>query len=195
MIEMFSIRTPRLLFLFLVFSSSFCLNSQVQNVLQKSNYVGILPSFLAEPYDTIDALEINVFPLVYERRFKEKWGIQLRPIINYRIYKPHPGISHIGGTLLVNRYVPELIKKDDFWITPNIGAYFSYTYNKIESVNTLILGLEPGVLMRLSERFSLNLALQPGIDYFPDDHSRNFVNSSSGFKAHFGFIFHVGYNF
>lgn len=190
-----SYKTLQLKFLLIFFSIFFCLNTNAQNILGKSNYIGILPSVLKEPYDKIDAIEVNVFPLVYERRIKDKWGTQLRPMINYRIYKPHPGISHLGGTVMVNRYLPSLFKKEDFWIVPNIGAYFSYTYNKIDLVNTLILGLEPGVLMKLSSRFSLNLAIQPGIDYFPDEYSRNFVNSSNGFKPHFGFIFHIGYNF
>ena len=49
--------------------------------------------------------------------------------------------------------------------------------------------------MRISDKFLLSLNLQPGIYYYPDHFSKDFVDTESGFKPHFGVIFHIGYNF
>lgn len=162
----------------------------------KKHYIGILPSFLAEPYDTINALEVNVAPLVYEIRFGQnnQVGIHIRPMVNYRFYKPAPGISQVGGTILLNRYFLNLFKEDS-WLKFQAGLYSTYTYNRLDRINTITVGLEPGLFMILSDRWSMSLNIQPGINYYPDAYSREFVNTASGFKSHFGIMFHIGANF
>ncbi|CAN5411640.1 hypothetical protein BH10BAC1_BH10BAC1_13190 [soil metagenome] len=161
----------------------------------KSNYLGFLPSVLDEPYDTIKALEINIFPFVYEYRYSKTndLGIQIRPMINYRALKNNAGISHLGGTILLNKYFLNVFD-EKFWIKPQLGFFFTYTYNKIDKVQTMILGCEPGAYLKFSSKLSMSLNIQPGIDYFPDQNSKDFVKSNNGFKPHFGLIFHIGYN-
>lgn len=166
-----------------------------QNFLEKLNYFGVLPSVLSEPYDTINALDVNCVPFVFERRTINKLGIQIRPMINYRVYNKQNGVSHIGGTIMVNKYLTNLFKKENCRFIPSLGVYFTYTYNQLDRINTLILGVEPGILFKLSNTISINLGLQPGIDYFPDDYSRKYTGAKNGIKSHFGLIFHIGYNF
>lgn len=167
-----------------------------QNHPLKKNYIGILPSILVEPYDTINAIEINTFPLVFEFRLGEQkdLGVQLRPIVNYRFSKISKGISQVGGTILANKYFPNLLTNDS-WLIPQLGFYYTYAYNRLDKIQAMTFGIEPGVYMEISDKLSITLNLQPGINYYPDQFSRDFIGVESVFKAHFGIIFHVGYNF
>ncbi len=167
-----------------------------QETTLKNNYIGVLPSFLFEPYDTIDALETNFIPLVYELRVGERNGIglQLRTIANYRFYKEAPGFSQIGATMIVNKYLQNLFE-DGFWLKPYVGGYYTYTYNRLDKIKTMTLGIQPGVYTEISQNMTISLELQPGINYYPDSYSQEFVETESGFKSHFGVIFHIGYNF
>ncbi len=162
----------------------------------ESNYIGIMPAFLAEPYDTIKALEVNLFPFLYERRMGERndVSLQFRPILNYRFFKDQSGFSQMGGTLAVNKYLLNFFA-DDFWLKPQIALFYTYAYNRLDQIQTMTLGIEPGAYMKVSEKFSLSMILQPGLNYYPDDFSKEFVDSESGFKSHFGVFFHFGYNF
>lgn len=171
-----------------------CSTTYTQTVLNRKNYLGIQPAFLAEPYDTIKALEVNIVPINYERRFEKDWSLQLRSIVNYRFYELGPGVSQVGGTFLVNKYFPNMIK-EDFWITPVTGLFNTSTYNRLDLITTLTFGAEVGVLFSFGELFSLSTTLQPGINYYPNEYSQNFVGTSSGFKSHFGVIVHGGINF
>lgn len=162
----------------------------------KNNYVGFIPSFLVEPYDTINAVEVNLFPFMYEFRIgnENDIGFQLRPILNYRFFKLESGFSQIGGTLLVNKYFLNAFAAN-FWLKPQVGIYYTYAYNRLDKIQTMTLGIEPGAYMKISDDFSLSLNLQPGINYYPDEASEAFVETESGFKGHFGVIFNIGYNF
>lgn len=84
---------------------------------------------------------------------------------------------------------------DNFWLKPQLGFYYTYAYNRLDRIQTMTLGIESGVFMRMSENFSFFVNLQPGINYYPDKVSQDFVDSENGFKGHLGLIFHVGYNF
>ncbi|MBD3638634.1 MAG: hypothetical protein HUJ25_14880 [Crocinitomicaceae bacterium] len=165
-----------------------------QNVMGKHHYIGIQPSFLVEPYDTIKAVEVNIVPFNYEYRFDNHFSIQVRSMVNYRFYEPAPGISQTGGTVVFHKYFPEWLK-EDFWLTPSIGGFSTYTYNQLDRINTIIAGAELGVLFSFGKWISLSVAGQPGINYYPDTYSQEFVGTSSGFKSHFGVIVHAGVNF
>lgn len=160
----------------------------------RSHYLGIMPSVLAEPYDTLKAIEINVVPLVYEYRLNQGIGLQVRPVVNYRFNEISHGISQTGGTVLINKYFLKVFK-EDFWLVPELAFFYTFTYNQLDKIHTMTAGVEGGVFMKLKKNFSLSLNLQPGINYYPNQFSRDFVKSESGFKSHFGVIVHVGYNF
>ncbi len=178
----------------LIFSLLLACGVSAQEINSKSNYIGILPSVLIEPYDNIDAVEINILPLVYEYKIGQGIGIQFRPIVNYRFFKIKSGISQTGATVLLNKYFYSLFGHN-FWLTPQMAIFYTYTYNQIDKIQTMTLGVEPGVLMKFSDVFSFSLNLQPGINYYPDAYSKAFVESKNGFKSHFGIIFHFGYRF
>ncbi|MEM8523355.1 MAG: hypothetical protein AAGG68_01870 [Bacteroidota bacterium] len=180
--------------LFLLIFLNHKLLGQKENL--RSNYVGLMPSILVEPYDTINAIEVNVLPFVYEFRIGEKndIGIQLRPILNYRFFEEQSGFSQVGGSIVANKYFLKLLD-DDFWLKPQMGVYYTYAYNQLDKIQAMTLGIEPGAYMIISNQFSLSVNLQPGINYYPDQFSKDFVTSESGFKPHFGVIFHAGYNF
>lgn len=186
--------SARLLVIFLALLFSTGLFAQEKPLSQQ--YIGFLPSFLLEPYDTINALETNILPFVYEFRWGKQngKGVQLRPIANYRFYKYGSGISQVGGTVLINWYLLGMVE-DDFWFKPQMGAFYTYSYNRLDKVQAMTLGVELGAFMITSNHFSLSLNVQPGVNYYPDQFSRDFVETESGFKPHFGFIFHLGYSF
>ncbi|GAB4378758.1 MAG: hypothetical protein Kow0075_09000 [Salibacteraceae bacterium] len=180
------------IFLVILFSSSLF----AQEIRLSRQYVGFLPSVLIEPYDTINAVEINTLPFVYEFRWgsQNSKGVQLRPIVNYRLFKNSSGISHVGGTILMNWYLLKMVE-DEFWLKPQLGSFYTYSYNRLEKVQTMTLGIELGAFVIISNQFSLALNVQPGLNYYPDQFSKDFVEEERGFKPHFGFIFHLGYNF
>lgn len=160
----------------------------------KLHYLGILPSVLAEPYDTLKAIEVNVVPLVYEFKLNQGLGLQVRPIANYRFNEISHGISQTGGTVLLNKYLLKVFR-EDFWLVPEFAFFYTFTYNQLDKIHTMTAGAEFGLFMKLKKNFSFSLNLQPGINYYPNQFSRDFVESESGFKSHFGVIFHLGYNF
>jgi len=181
---------------FLVLMLALCDRSAAQEGGLKQHYAGFIPSILVEPYDTINALEVNFLPLMYECRVGEKndFGFQFRPILNYRFFETESGFSQMGATAVANKYFLNAFA-DHLWLKPQIATYYTYAYNRLDKVHTMTLGIEPGAYMEFSEQFSLSLNLQPGINYYPDDASQGFVETESGFKGHFGIIFHAGYNF
>lgn len=161
-----------------------------------NHYIGFIPAVLAEPYDTIDAIEVNVFPFLYELRLGKRndFSFQVRPILNYRFYGDQSGFSQLGGTLVANKYFLNLFD-EDFWLKPQLSVFYTYAYNRLDNIHTMTFGMEPGVYTNISDRFSLSLILQPGINYYPDAFSRDFVETESGLKSHFGVFVHIGYNF
>lgn len=171
-------------------------NGTAQDSPLKSNYLGFIPSVLVEPYDTINAVEVNFSPILYEFRIGKKndFGIQIRPILNYRFLESQAGFSQMGGSLVVNKYFLNVFD-NSFWLKPQLGAYYTYAYNRLDKIQTMTLGIEPGVYMIINSSLSMSLNLQPGINYYPDKFSKDFVDTESGFKGHFGIIFHIGYNF
>ncbi|ADR21094.1 hypothetical protein MATR_12760 [Marivirga tractuosa] len=171
-------------------------NVTAQDKALQNNYIGLLPAILVEPYDTVDAVEVNFIPIVYEFRIKERndLGFQVRPLLNYRFLEDRSGFSQVGGTLVMNKYFLNLFD-DEFWLKPQLGVYYTYAYNLLDKIQSMTLGIEPGVFMEINDDFSMSLNLQPGINYYPDQFSQDFVKTESGFKGHFGIIFHIGYNF
>lgn len=165
-----------------------------QETEYKYNYAGIFPSVLVEPYDNINAVEINIIPFVFEYKISRGIGIQIRSIINYRILEGNSGISQTGGTIVVNKYFYTFLGSES-WLVPQIGGFYTYAYNQLDNINTMTLGAEIGSLIKISKSFSMNFNIQPGINYYPDRFSQAFVKSESGLKPHFGIIFHIGYNF
>lgn len=169
-------------------------DSQAQENNYKSNYIGLLPSVLFEPYDAVDAVEINTVPIVYEYRFNKSVGFQVRPLLNYRFHEVQKGISQVGMTVLFNKYLNSVFEPE-FFMVPVISGYYTYAFNRLDRIHAMTLGAEPGIVFRILPNVTINISLQPGINYYPDDFSREFVGTETGFKSHFGVIFHIGYHF
>lgn len=161
---------------------------------QRKNYIGIMPSFLKEPYDTIDALEVNIVPLTFQRKFKETWDFELRSMVNYRIFERDNGVSQVGGTIMANKYFVGLFGEEAI-VIPKIGIYNSTTTNLKDKIQTLTFGLEPGVNFRFSQLVSMTISAQPGINWYPNKYSQNFAGAKSGFLFHFGLMFQAGIHF
>lgn len=191
-------RTPRLASWLIKTSllASLLLMSVGLAVAQEANYarhyIGILPSILFEPYDTVDAVEINIVPFVYEFRMPHNVAFQMRPIVNYRFLKSNPGISHTGASTLLNRYFPSLWG-EEFWLVPQAAIFYTYAYNMLDAIHTMTLGIEPGLMIKVSDSFGVSLNIQGGVNYYPDAYSRQFVATESGFKPHLGIIVHFGF--
>lgn len=188
--------TSRNFLFLLMLTLSFAQKAIAQETRLSKNYIGLSPSVLVEPYDTINAIEVNFLPFLYEYRIGENHdlSLQARTILNYRFYEPQSGISQIGGSFVLNKYFLNIFG-DDFWLIPQLGTYFTYAHNRLDKIQTLTLGIEPGAYIKFSRNFSMSINLQPGINYYPDTYSKQFADTKSGFKGHFGMIFHIGYNF
>ena len=154
-------------------------------------YIGLAPAFLNEPYDSVDALEVNALPITYEYYFSDNSGLHLRPIINLRfINNQATTISHIGSTIGYNFYFP--MSESWVWIA---GVMSTYTYNLQDIQTVITTGGELGGLVDFEDGFLLRFTLQPGINYYPDQRSRDLAGATTGFLPHFGFIVDFGWAF
>jgi hypothetical protein len=157
---------------------------------QGSRYFGIFPSILAEPepYDYLDAIEVNLLPFVFEYRPLDRLGIQARPIANLRLIAgQQPVVSHVGGTVAVPWY------RSTPWSGSHgafvtAGPFTSYTYNLQDGISTVIVGGEIGTAVYLDPGFSLNFSLQPGINWYPRP-----LQGQYSFLPHIGLIIHFGW--
>ena len=155
----------------------------IQSIAQTEmapNFVGINPSVTIEPFYEKGELDVNVFPIVYQKALAERIDIRIATILNYGIRKTTNEISHFGGQLAF----PIFLKKKEDLLLPSQGYFaafgIGFTRNRIEEHTNIGFWLEPGYNLMISEKWSISFGIQFGATYF------NYDNGIQKWGNHFG---------
>lgn len=165
----------------------FCL---IQNAYgQKERHVhflGINPSVTVEPYYESGELDINVFPLVYQRSFSKRLDFRLTSILNYGVRKEADRLSHFGLEL----GLPVFIQKKENKGEPSEGFFIapilSLTRNNEEKHTNVGTHIEPGYNFLFENNFALSLGIHLGATFFINDNASNYWGEHFGVKVIFG---------
>lgn len=149
-------------------------------------FVGVAPSFLVEPYDDVDAVEVGIVPLDLAWRFHPRWFVEARPVLNLRLLEDHaPAISHLGAAAGVHHQAP---LGEQGW-SLLAGPMVMVTRQRIFEETTVTVGGELGIMARPgNKRFAVAASGQPGINFYPDT-----PVEGRTVLAHFGVIVRFGW--
>ncbi|MEI8095792.1 MAG: hypothetical protein WCG80_16400 [Spirochaetales bacterium] len=126
-------------------------------------YWGVLPSVLVEPYDDVEALEVNLIPLILGFELSPGLRLEVRPLVDLQLLEGRsPALSHLGGTFALTK----TFFGESPGVSWHLGRFFSANVNAIDGGVVVISGVEPGVTWTADDQFSLTLSPQPGVDWF-----------------------------
>lgn len=153
---------------------------------KRMNFLGINPSVTVEPFYGKGELDLNIFPLVYQRSLTKRFDIRLTSILNLGVRNNGNEISHIGfeSGLPIFFKSKETISEisKGFFVAPIV----SLTRNRIEKHNSLGLWIEPGYNLQFDNDFAMSFGLQFGGTYFPNE------NGQTKWGNHFGVKIIIG---
>lgn len=152
----------------------------------KFNFIGLNPSLTVEPFYEKGELDVNIFPLVYQRPLTKRFDIRFTTICNLGIRNQGSEISHVGmETAFPIFFKSKEDKKESskgFFIAPIIST----TRNRIEEHNNLGIWIEPGYNLLFENNFSMSFGLQLGGTYFHYDNGGAMWGNHFGVKIIFG---------
>ena len=160
---------------------------QISAQEKPASLLGFNPSITVEPFYDAGELDINIFPLVYLRTLSQRSDIRFTTILNLGIREEGNAISHIGFETALPIY---FLKKENKAIHSKgffIAPVLSLARNILDEHNNVGLWIEPGYLLKASENFSLNLAVQVGTTYF------NYDDAEDSWKGHIGLKIVLGW--
>lgn len=153
---------------------------------KRMNFIGINPSVTVEPYYNSGELDINIFPLVYQRSITNRLDLRFTSVVNYGIRNGNDKLSHIGLEL----GAPIFLKKKKNTSEVSKGFFmaplFSLTRNNEANHTNIGTWIEPGYNILFENNFALSLGLQLGGTYFINDNSTNNWGNHFGVKVVFG---------
>lgn len=167
----------------LLIFNTFIVYSQQQKT---ANYIGLNPSVTVEPFYEKGELDINIFPLVYQKTITDRIDFRVSTILNYGIRNTTNEISHFGGQIAF----PIFLNKKDNLSSPSNGFFcapgMGLTRNRIENHTNIGFWLEPGYNMMVTDKWSISFGIQLGATHFDYD------NGSQKWGNHFGIKIIVG---
>lgn len=153
---------------------------------KRLNFFGINPSVTVEPFYDKGELDVNIFPLVYQRTLTRRIDMRLTSILNLGIRNNGNNISHFGFEtglpIFFNQKENVLEISKGFYMAPII----SLTRNSDDAHNNLGLWMEPGYNLLFENNFAMTFGLQVGSTYFAYD------NGPSNWGNHFGIKIIIG---
>jgi len=150
------------------------------------NYLGINPSVTVEPFYDKGELDINIFPLVYQRSFSKRFDFRLTSILNLGMRNDGNKFSHFGFEAGLPIFFKSKESQNEMSSGFFIAPILSLTRNRIEKHNSLGLWIEPGYNLLFDNDFAMSFGLQLGGTYFPDD------NGQLKWGNHFGVKIIIG---
>ncbi len=149
-------------------------------------FLGLQPSYTAEPFYEKGELDINVVPLMIQIPIGKRIDFRITSIANYHIGGQN-GFADVGAQMVL----PIFIKKREktkmiahgFYVGPVMGL----GTNLMNDHNTLVLAAEGGYLFPTKKSFSLSLGLQLGASYF------DYFNQDNVWRNHFGVKINIGF--
>lgn len=145
-----------------------------------ANFIGINPSVTVEPFYEKGELDVNIFPLVFQKTITKRVDFRLSTILNYGVRNTNSEISHFGARIAF----PFFIKKKEDLTLPSKGFYaapgIGFTRNRIEEHTNIGFWLEPGYNLLVSDKLSISFGVQLGATHFDYD------NGTQKWGNHFG---------
>jgi hypothetical protein len=145
-----------------------------------AHFIGINPSITVEPFYSRGELDINIFPLTYQRTLGKRTDIRATAILNLGIRNGKNALSHFG----LETAMPVFLKKKMNESAPSSGFFISpvlsWTRNRMAAHHNSGIWLEPGYHLLFDNRFAMSFGLQIGGTYFRYD------NGSNRWGSHFG---------
>lgn len=153
---------------------------------KRFNFFGINPSVTVEPFYEKGELDINIFPLVYQRSLTKRFDIRLTSILNLGIRNNGNEISHFGietgfPIFLKSKETQQDISKGFF-----VAPILSLTRNRVETHNNLGLWIEPGYNLLFDNKIAMTFGLQLGGTYFAYDDGQTKWGNHFGVKIIIG---------
>jgi hypothetical protein len=144
------------------------------------HFIGINPSITAEPFYEKGEVDINIFPLVYQRILINRVHLRLTSILNLGIRNDGNSLSIYGIEMAIPYYFSQKVNK----YNPSRGLFIAPTlsfvrYSKQEHSN-IGIWFESGYNILIDKSLSLSLGLQFGATYFSYD------NDANKWRNHFG---------
>jgi len=163
-----------------------CKNPLFAQEGKKINFIGITPSVTVEPYYDEGELDVNIFPLVYQRPLTKRVDIRLTSILNLGVRNDGNEISHIGFEAGLPIFLKTKETKHEMSKGFFVAPILSLTRNRIEEHNNLGLWIEPGYNLLFDNNFAMTFGLQLGGTYFSHD------NEQTKWGNHFGVNIIIG---
>ncbi|MFN3530548.1 MAG: hypothetical protein ACK417_11555 [Bacteroidia bacterium] len=153
---------------------------------QRLNYIGINPSVTVEPFYNKGELDINIFPLVYQRTLTKRSDLRLTSILNLGLRNSANEISHFGFETAFPIFLRLKETKSEISKGLFIAPILSIARNRSEGHNNLGLWIEPGYNLLFEKNFAMTFGLQLGGTYFSYDHGQTKWGNHFGIKIIFG---------
>lgn len=171
---------------FFLFTLVICIPKAYAQTEKAPHFLGINPGVTVEPFYEKGELDVNIFPLVYQRPVSLRMDPRLTTILNLGVRNSGNEISQWG----LEAALPVFLKRKDskteyskgFYVSPVAGV----TRNSIEAHNTVGLWLEPGYNLLFDDKFALSFGLQVGGTFFSYDNDQKKWRSHFGVKIIFG---------
>lgn len=172
-----------LLSIILLILNSFCVLAQHQRT---AFYLGLNPSVTVEPFYEKGELDLNIFPLVYQKTITNRIDFRVSTILNYGIRKTTDEISHFGCQIAF----PVFLSRKEDLSAPSKGLFcapgIGLTRNRIEDHTNIGFWLEPGYNLMVSEKWSISFGIQIGATHFDYDNGTQKWGNHYGVKIVFG---------
>jgi len=174
----------KVFFIFIFFLvSAFQINAQNN---KRAYFIGLNPAVTIEPFYQKGELDVNIFPIVFQKTLTNRIDFRFSAILNYGVRLTKDEISHYGGQICFPFF---LVKKNDFnlpskgfFVAPGIGI----TRNRIEKHTNIGFWLEPGYNLMISPKWSLTFGIQLGATHF------NYDAGTKKWGNHFGIKIVIG---
>lgn len=153
---------------------------------KKFNFIGLNPSLTVEPFYEKGELDLNIFPIVYQKTLTKRLDIRITSILNLGKRNTGNELSHFGFETALPLFFQQKENKSEISKSFFVAPILSMTRNRIEEHNNLGLWIEPGYNLLFDNNIALSFGLQLGGTYFAYD------NKQTKWGNHFGVKIIVG---
>ncbi len=153
---------------------------------KRFNFFGINPSVTVEPFYEEGELDINIFPIVYQRSLTKRFDIRLTSILNLGVRNDGNEISHIGFEAGLPMFLKSKETKNEISKGFFVAPLLSITRNRMEEHNSLGLWIEPGYNLLFDNDFAMTFGVQLGGTYLPQENGQTKWGSHFGIKVIIG---------
>ncbi len=149
-------------------------------------FLGLNPSITIEPFYEKGEMDINILPLVFQRKLTNRIDFRLTSILNLGIRNDGSEISHFGIESAFPIFLKKKENKTDCSSRIFISPIISLTRNRIEEHNNLGFWIEPGYHLLFENKIAMSFGLQIGGTYFAYDEGQTKWANHFGVKIIIG---------